>query len=174
MIVGSAGAVVFLTMIGEAVLSARHDRALRRLGAVEPPGDVYRVMQWAYPACFLLMLGEGALRSVEADALFRAGAGMFAAGKALKYWAIATLGPRWTFRVVVVPGEPLTRSGPYRFVRHPNYAGVFLELAGVAVMTRAYVSGPLGVVLFGTLVLMRISVENRALHDSAPQPPRGL
>ena len=147
MIVGSAGAVVFLTMIGEAVLSARHDRALRRLGAVEPPGDVYRVMQWAYPACFLLMLGEGALRSVEADALFRAGAGMFAAGKALKYWAIASLGPRWTFRVLVPPGSQRIASGPYRLMRHPNYVAVSGELLGVAVMAQApaTASGPVTV-----------------------------
>jgi len=166
MIVGSAGAVVFLTMIGEAVLSARHDRALRRLGAVEPPGDVYRVMQWAYPACFLLMLGEGALRSVEADALFRAGAGMFAAGKALKYWAIATLGPRWTFRVLVPPHAERIRRGPYRWLAHPNYLGVFGELLGVALAMMAIVTGPLAAAGFSYLMFRRIEVEETALRGS--------
>jgi len=167
MIVGSAGAVVFLTMIGEAVLSARHDRALRRLGAVEPPGDVYRVMQWAYPACFLLMLGEGALRSVEADALFRAGAGMFAAGKALKYWAIATLGPRWTFRVLVPPHSALVTGGPYRVMRHPNYLAVMGELAGFALMAHAVLTGPASVLIFAWLIARRIRVEERALQARA-------
>jgi len=168
------GWIVFFPMVVEAIRAARNERAQFARGGVEPPDDVYGWMRFAYPGVFAVMLMEGAIRGATDDRWLVAGLIIFTAGKALKWWAIATLGPRWTFRVVVVPGEPLTRSGPYRFVRHPNYAGVFLELAGVAVMTRAYVSGPLGVVLFGTLVLMRISVENRALHDSAPQPPRGL
>ena len=60
-----------------------------------------------------------------------AGLAVFFVGtKALKWWAILTLGPSWTFRVIVVPGAPLIASGPYRFVRHPNYVGVVGELIG--------------------------------------------
>jgi methyltransferase len=166
--------IVFFPMCVEAFRATRNERAQFARGGVEPRGDVYAWMRLAYPGVFAAMLVECAIRGVPNDGWLVAGLTIFTAGKALKWWAIATLGPRWTFRVVVVPGDPLIRSGPYRFVRHPNYAGVCLELVGAAVMTHAYVSGPLGVVLFGTLVLMRISVENRALHDTAPGPPRGL
>jgi len=68
----------------------------------------------------------------------------------------------------VVPGDRLVATGPYRFLRHPNYLGVLFELAGTALAARAYVSGPLAIVLFGSLMAMRISVENRALARSAP------
>ncbi len=159
--------VVYFPMIVEAIRAARNERAQFARGGIEPPGDVYRIMRIAYPAVFAVMLIEGAFRGVAADAWLIIGSVVFVAGKALKWWAIATLGSAWTFRVVVVPGARLISSGPYRFLRHPNYVGVCLELVGAAAMTHASVSGPFAVVLFGSLVLMRISVENRALDGRA-------
>ena len=89
---------------------------------------------------------------------------MFAAGKALKWWAIVTLGPCWTFRVLVVPGMTLARSGPYRFFRHPNYVGVLGELVGVAMVAGAPMAGTIGTALFGALMVWRMRVENEALN----------
>ena len=96
-----------------------------------------------------------------------AGAAVFVAAKALKWWAILSLGPFWTFRVIVVPGARLVAAGPYRWLRHPNYVGVIGELAGVALMTGAPLSGVAGFVTFGWLVLRRISVEERAIREAA-------
>ena len=115
----------------EAAIAARHDRALRALGAVEPAGDVYRAMQVAYPGAFLAMLAEGAWRGIDPDAFWTVGASVFVAAKALKYWAIASLGSRWTFRVLVPAGSQRIIRGPYRWMAHPNYLAVALELAGV-------------------------------------------
>jgi methyltransferase len=155
--------VAFAPMILEARRSRRHERALRSQGAVEPAGDVYHAMQIAYPACFLAMIAESWLQDRRIDPSFVAGAAVFAAGKFLKYWAIATLGPRWSFRVLVTPGAPLVASGPYRWMRHPNYVGVGGELAGAALMAYAPLSGVISFVLFGALMFARISVEERAL-----------
>lgn len=158
-----AAAVVFAAMIAEAVIAARNDRALRALGAVEPPGDVYRVMQAAYPACFAALVAEGAWRSVGADAATAAGAAIFAAAKGLKYWAIATLGQRWTFRVLVPPGSERTRRGPYRWMAHPNYLAVTGELIGTAVALHAAATGPVALATFGLLMVRRVAVEEKAL-----------
>lgn len=159
--------IVYFPMILEAIHAARNERVQFERGGIEPSGDVYKIMRVAYPGVFGAMLCEGAFRGFAEGAWLVAGLLVFTAGKALKWWAIATLGTAWTFRVVVVPGDRLVASGPYRLLRHPNYAGVFLELVGVALVTGASVSGPLAIVLFGSLVLMRISVENRALSGSA-------
>jgi methyltransferase len=158
-------AIVFVPMLAEARLSAAHERALRAAGAIEPRGDVYAVMQVAYPLCFLLPLGEAWLRHREWTGSPAAvgGAVVFVAAKLLKYWAIASLGQRWTFRVLVPPASALTTAGPYRFVRHPNYLAVAAEVTGVALMAGAPVTGPLAVALFGTLMLRRIRVEEGAL-----------
>lgn len=156
-------ATAFVPMAIEAAIAARHDRALRARGAIEPAADVYRVMQVAYPMCFLVMTGEAWLYGAGVDRLFVAGLAVFVVAKALKYWAIATLGERWTFRVLVPPGSAMVRGGPYRWIRHPNYVGVAGELAGFAVMTQAAFTGVAGLILFVLLMLARVRVEEQAL-----------
>lgn len=156
-------ALVFIPMLIEARRAARNERAQRARGGVEPPGDVYRLMRVAYPAAFLAMIVEGAIRGTPPAAVFVAGGVLFAVAKALKWWAIHTLGPCWTFRVIVVPGAVPVASGPYRRMRHPNYLAVVGELIAVALMSGARVAGPLATAGFGLLMLRRIAVENRAL-----------
>jgi len=158
-----ASLVIFLLMAIEAAIAARHDRALRALGAVEPAGDVYRAMQIAYPGAFLAMLAEGAWRGIDPDPLWIVGASVFAAAKALKYWAIASLGSRWTFRVLVPAGSQRIVRGPYRWMAHPNYLAVALELAGVALALHARVAGPIGVAGFCYLMWRRVQIEEKAL-----------
>ncbi|HET9263593.1 MAG TPA: isoprenylcysteine carboxylmethyltransferase family protein [Vicinamibacterales bacterium] len=157
-------ALAFVPMLAETWKSSTNERALRAAGAVEPPDDVYGLMQIAYPASFLAMMLEAWLRGrswpVRTAA---AGAAIFVAAKALKYWAIATLGPRWTFRVLVPPKSGITRGGPYRFLRHPNYVGVLGELLGYSLLAGAPVAGIAALVGFGWLLLARIRVEERAL-----------
>jgi methyltransferase len=99
----------------------------------------------------------------EPSATTLAGAVVFVAAKALKYWAIASLGRRWSFRVLVLPGAPLVGHGPYAVFRHPNYVGVMGELVGMALLTGAPVSGLVSTVLFAGLLWRRIRVEERAL-----------
>ena len=162
-LVSGVVAIVFIPMVVEARLAASHERTQRARGGVEPADDVYRVMRVAYPAGFAAMILEGALRGGPPAELLASGAVVFAAAKALKWWAIAALGPAWTFRVVVVPGMPLVARGPYRFLRHPNYVAVIGEFLGAALMTAAALAGPAAVVLFGVLLRKRIAVEERLL-----------
>src|SRR5262245_31915272 len=100
-------------MLVEARRAASNERAQRERGGVETNGDVYNAMRVAYPAAFLLMIAEGALRGGAPTGLASAGLALFAAAKILKWWAILTLGESWTFRVIVVPEAPLVTSGPY-------------------------------------------------------------
>lgn len=156
-------AIAFGPMLLEARLAARHARVLLARGAREPAGDVYRVMQVAYPACFLGMAAEAWLRGAGVNAWFAAGLPIFVAAKGLKYWAIATLGERWTFRVLVPPGSTRRVAGPYRFLRHPNYVGVAGELLGTALMAQAPLAGAASLLGFGALMRARIRIEERAL-----------
>jgi methyltransferase len=159
---------VFLPMIAEAMLSRAHDRALRVAGAVEPADDVYRIMQTAYPAAFVAMLAEGVWHGTASGGAMTAALVVFGFAKALKYWAIATLGARWTFRVLVPPNAPRIRRGPYRWLRHPNYLAVAGELGAVALAMRAVAAGPVAIAGFGWLMLLRVRVEERALALRTP------
>ena len=159
-------ALAFVPMAFEAIRAARNDAALRRMGAVAPSGDVIGVMQAAYPACFIAMAAEAWIRDAGIAPVFLSGLVLFAAAKALKYWAVATLGVRWSFRVLVPPGSTRIVAGPYRFLRHPNYIGVAGELAGMALMARAPVTGTISVIGFGLLMAARVRVEERALETA--------
>ena len=161
-------AVVFVPMLVEARRASRNERAQRARGGVEPPGDAYHLMQVVYPGAFAAMLVEGAIRGGPPPALLAAGAIVFAAAKAIKWWAIVSLGPYWTFRVIVVPGAPRVARGPYRWIRHPNYIGVLGELAGAAAMAGAPIAGVAGLVAFSGLLVRRIAVEDEALRALGP------
>ena len=80
-----------------------------------------------------------------------------------RVWILATLGSRWTTRIVVVPGETLVARGPYRFIKHPNYAVVVGEIA-VLPMVFGLPAVALAFTLVNAAVLfVRIRAENRAL-----------
>jgi len=154
-------------MLVETVRASANERAQRARGGIEPAGDVHNIMRVVYPGAFLAMFAEGALRAAPSCLVVLTGAALFVAAKGLKWWALLSLGRCWTFRVIVVPGAQLVSSGPYRWLRHPNYVGVMGELAGVALMTGALVSGVVGIVTFGVLVRRRVLIEERALREAA-------
>lgn len=164
---------VLIMMGAELVLSRANERILRRGGAIEPAGDVYRLLAAAYPGMFVAMAIEGIVGRGAPGLIVGVGVLVFALAKFLKVWAISTLGSRWTYRVLVPPGAPLVSTGPYAWMRHPNYAAVFGEIAGIALIVGAPLTGVLSLATFGLLVKARIGVEEKALgrhrtsvHDS--------
>jgi methyltransferase len=156
---------VFLPMLFEAMRSRRNELRQRARGGLEPPDDVYAAMRLVYPASFAAMLVEGAIRGSPDPRVVSAGVVVFAAAKLIKWSAILALGPQWTFRVIVVPGDRRVTTGPYRYFRHPNYIGVIGELVGAGLLTRAWVSGPAAVMIFGALLRRRIGVEEHAMKN---------
>jgi methyltransferase len=167
-------------MVAESRLSARHIERLRQQGAVEPPGDPYLALSLLYVAAFVLMGAEGIWRAASGSGASAAaltagpawaasGGLLFIASKGLKYWAIGTLGERWSFRVLVQPGLPLIRTGPYRYVAHPNYIAVVGELAGAAMMFGAKWSAPVMLPLVGVALWARVRFETRVLRAVSQQ-----
>ena len=154
---------VLLLMLVELQLSYFNERALRARGAVEPPDDPYRLMRLAYPGAFVAMGLEGATHpALNRDAVL-AGLILLGFAKLLKFWVMGTLGGRWTFKVLVPRDAQLVTAGPYRFLNHPNYVAVILELASVAIALMAPVTGLASVLLFVWILRRRIAVEDRAL-----------
>ncbi len=85
--------------------------------------------------------------------------------QALRYWSIATLGSRWNVRVIVVPGAPVVTTGPYRWLRHPNYAAVIAEGIAIPLVHGAWLTA-LGFTLANAWLLRtRIHVEEQALAE---------
>ena len=172
-------AVIVGFMLAEARVSRANAARLRAAGAIEPHGDPYLALALLYPAAFLAMGFEGIWRAAAADvqrafdgpSWAASGLVLFAASKALKYWAIRTLGLRWSFRVLILPGVPLVNHGPYRYVAHPNYIGVVGELVSTAMMMEARVLGPIMTLAFGAALLTRIRFESRVLASVRHRGP---
>ena len=81
----------------------------------------------------------------------------------LRWWALNALGERWTTRVVVVPGEALVRSGPYRWLHHPNYLAVVLEIAAIPMLHCAWSTAIAFSAANLVLLVVRVTTEERAL-----------
>lgn len=88
--------------------------------------------------------------------------------QAVRLWCMSTLGPRWTTRVVVLPGAPLVRTGPYRFLHHPNYAVVVVEVAALPLVHTAWVTAAVFSAANALLLTVRVRCENAALAAAAP------
>jgi methyltransferase len=90
--------------------------------------------------------------------------------QALRVWTLRTLGPRWTTRIIVVPGETLVRKGPYRFLPHPNYLVVVGEIAVLPLVFGLTGYAVAFTLLNASLLWVRIRAEEEALTEAASQP----
>jgi len=117
-------ALVVLQRAGELMLANRNTQKLKARGGIEIGADHYRFMILLHMAWLMAVLWL-----IPAPVVIHWGwLAVFLALQAMRVWVIATLGPYWTTRIITVPGVPLVRHGPYRFVRHPNYMVVAGEI----------------------------------------------
>ncbi len=159
----------FLGLVGlerlvELVLSRRNARRARAAGALETGRGHYPVMV-AFHSLFLICC---AAEAILVPRTFPGRLGWLALGVALaaqglRYWAVASLGVRWNTRVLVWPGLPPVTSGPYRFLRHPNYLAVVLEMASVPLVYGAWVTALVFSLANALLLRVRIRSEEQAL-----------
>jgi len=148
----------------ELVLSKRNAaRALAR-GGMETGRGHYRVMV-AFHSLFLVACAAEVLGLGRAfpGALGFVALGVALVAQGLRYWAIASLGERWNTRIIVVPGLPPVTRGPYRYLRHPNYVAVVLELAAVPLIHGAWMTAVAFSLGNALLLLVRIRAEEAAL-----------
>lgn len=145
-------------------LARRHELWARARGAVEHGARHYPWIVTLH-ACWLLgWIAEAWARGPVLSPWWPALVAVFAAAQGLRYWAIVSLGRRWNTRILVLPAEPLETSGPYRFIRHPNYVAVVVELAAVPLLFDAWITALVASALNAALLLfVRIPAETRAL-----------
>jgi methyltransferase len=90
---------------------------------------------------------------------------LLVASHGLRWWCISSLGRQWCTRIVVVPGLSTVTSGPYRFLRHPNYVAVVLEGIALPLVHTAWVTAAAFTVANAALLRVRIAAEDRALRS---------
>jgi methyltransferase len=152
----------------ELALAHRNTVRLRAGGAVERGSAHYVAIVMLHAAWLAGLWGLGYDRPVDRALLLG-----FAVLQAARLWVLASLGQRWTTRIIVVPGETPVRRGPYRFIRHPNYVIVALEIAVVPLALGLPLYAAVFSVLNAVVLAIRIRAENEALAWATGEPPPG-
>ncbi len=157
-------AVVAAERIVELLVSRRNAIRILARGGSESGQAHYRAMVAMHGAWLAACAMESLTIRRAIPALLSSGALVVAAAaQALRYWAVWTLGERWNTRIIVTPEAPPVTGGPYRYLRHPNYLAVILEVAALPLI-RANWYTAIGFSLANAIVLgVRIPVEERAL-----------
>jgi methyltransferase len=169
LLVGAVG----LERLFELWLTRRNLERARQRGGVEAGRGHYPAMVLLH-ALFLaacpteVLLLERPFRPALAAAMLL----LLAGAMTLRYWAIATLGERWTTRVVVVPGEAAVTGGPYRRVRHPNYLAVVVEGVALPLVHGAWLTAALFTLANALMLAVRIRAEEAVLRRHADYAER--
>jgi methyltransferase len=160
---GVTAAEIILALVtaqrgGELLLSRAHTKALMACGAVEIAPGHYPLMVAVHTAWLISLWAFGYDQPIDITALV-----IYLALQGLRVWVMATLGARWTTRIIVLPNGPLVTSGPYRYLRHPNYAVVAGEIAILPLTLQLPAVAVIFTLLNAGVLFIRIGAENQAL-----------
>lgn len=157
-------ALMVVERVIELAISRRNQRWLEERGAVEVGAEHYPwmvLLHALFPASCLAevwLLGRPVYPVLAVSMLVA-----LLVSTALRYWVISALGQRWTTRVFCLPGRSLVDDGPYRYLRHPNYLAVVIEIIALPMVYTAWLTALIFSVANGMLLKSRIRVEEEGL-----------
>jgi methyltransferase len=151
-------AAVTLQRLGELLLAERNTRRLLARGAYEVGRSHYPFMVAIHAGWLIVLWLLGPGPPIQVVPLI-----VYVLLQVARVWVIATLGERWTTRIIILPGEPLVRHGPYRWLDHPNYLIVIGEIAVLPLVFGLPVVAAFFSVLNAIVLWVRIREENQAL-----------
>ena len=156
--------LVGVERLAELVVSNRNAAWSLQQGGHELGRGHYPSMVVLHTGLLVGMLVEAWVVRPEVPVLLAGSMLVLAIGsQALRWWCIRTLGRRWNTRVIVVPGLPLVRTGPYRLMSHPNYVAVVVEGVALPLVHAAWVTALVFTAANAVLLTVRLRVENAAL-----------
>ena len=164
--------VLFLVVLavqraGELVHSGRNVRRLKKRGAIEHGAGHFPLLVLVHVLFPLALVAEVVGLGSRPGELWPFALGFWLAAQVLRYSAVSALGERWSVGVWVLPGEPLVRRGPYRFLRHPNYVAVVTELFAAPLMFGAWRTAIAITILNALALAHRIRTEEAALREAS-------
>jgi methyltransferase len=154
-------ALVTLQRLGELVLAHCNTEKLIARGAIEAGARHYPLIMALHAAWLVTLWIFGRDQAVNPAAL-----AVFVLLQGVRVWVLSALGSRWTTRILILPGEPLVNSGPYRYFSHPNYAVVVGEIAVLPLALHLPWVALIFSVLNAAVLRFRIRAEARALLDA--------
>jgi len=152
--------LLFVTVqrLAELAIARRNTRALLARGAHEVGAGHYPLIVAVHAGWLIALWWLAPGRPIHWPLI-----GAFALLQCLRIWVLVTLGERWTTRIIILPGAPLVTKGPFRLLRHPNYAVVIGEIAVLPLAFGLVWVAVVFSVLNAAVLVVRIRAESRAL-----------
>ncbi|WP_408006579.1 isoprenylcysteine carboxyl methyltransferase family protein [Pseudalkalibacillus sp. A8] len=160
--------LVFSFIIGQRLyelkIAKRNENEMKARGAKEFAGDHYKWIVLLHTTFFITLASEAFLRGFMVSFLFPVLFMLFIGLQAFRVWTIRSLGMFWNTKIIILPGAKVVKRGPFRFMRHPNYVVVAMELLIIPLMFNAYWTAIIFTILNALLLrYVRIPVEEEAL-----------
>ena len=152
--------LVVVQRLSEMLIAGRNTRALKARGALEVGASHYPYIVALHAGWLAALTGWVAVWAPPINLPLLM---FFAALQIARFWILFTLGPYWTTRIITLPGAPLVKRGPYRLLRHPNYAVVVMEVAVLPLVFGAWAIAAVFSLLNAAVLIVRVRAENRAL-----------
>ena len=159
--------LVAVQRLFELVLARGNERRARARGAVEWGTDHYPFIVALHALWLVSTLVEGLLRGPDLPGFWPIPLALFLLVQPLRYWAVLSLGERWNTRILVVPDAKPVRHGPYKYLNHPNYVVVVVEILAFPLIFGAWITALVFTLLNAAILSVRIREENRALAEPA-------
>ncbi len=159
--------IIFLIIqrLGELVIAKRNEKKMFARGAEEYDKSGYKYIVIMHTLFFLSLIAENHFLPRELNPFSIILFSVFILTQFARYWAISSLGEYWNTRIIVLKGSPLIKKGPYKFLKHPNYIVVAVELAVIPLMFSCYFTAIIFTILNLFLLKRRIKIENEALES---------
>ncbi|QGG49313.1 isoprenylcysteine carboxyl methyltransferase family protein [Heliorestis convoluta] len=158
--------LLILQRLGELVLAQRNGHFLQQKGGYEVGREQYKIIILLHSLFFLALYTEVIFLESVAPLWWPLPAALFFLAQFIRYWAIFSLGPYWNTRIFVLPQAPVVTKGPYRYLRHPNYLVVVIELLTLPLIFGAYGTALIFTIANAYILSQRIALEERALAEA--------
>ena len=156
---------IILQRVVELAIARRNEKWMIDKGGVEWGGEHYKWFIIVHLLFFFSILIEVSIRDYSGFVLNKTLFALFVITQLARVWCIQSLGRFWNTKIIILPGRSLISRGPYKYVKHPNYIIVGMELFIIPLLFGAYITAILFPVLHILLLFIRIPLENKALSE---------
>ncbi|WP_456278630.1 isoprenylcysteine carboxyl methyltransferase family protein [Bacillus sp. AK128] len=154
---------IILQRFAELIIAKQNEKWMKGKGAIEVGKEHYRFMILLHSSFFLVLLIEFTWLNKDLSPLWPVLITFFCLTQLLRVWALTSLGKYWNTKIIVLPNTEIVKKGPYKWIRHPNYLIVMLEIILIPLLFQAYWTAVIFTVLNLWILSIRIPLEEKAL-----------
>jgi methyltransferase len=155
--------LLIIQRVGELLIARRNEKWMKASGAIEVGKEHYPIMVFMHSAFLTLLLIEVTVLKKELSPVWPVVLGFFLLTQIIRIWSLASLGKYWNTKIIVLPNTTIVKKGPYKYLRHPNYTIVVLEILLIPLLFQAYCTAAIFSILNVWMLSVRIPLEEKAL-----------